>query len=104
MSEQKANDLPLLAHLYAGGELSVSEAALFEQRLAQDQAARDALAETVWMNAILQGGELRPDPAYRQQVRERLHPTWWRRLAGRRNYRGHPLVWSALGGVAAALC
>jgi len=104
MSEKKADDLALLAHLYAGGELPAPEAALFEQRLSQDQAARDALAEAVWMSAVLYGGEPRPDPAYRQQVRDRLRPTWWRRLVGRRSYRGHPAFWSALGAVAAALC
>ena len=47
----------------------------------------------------------RPDPAYRQLVRDRLtgggpavrvppaRRSWWRKLIGRRTYRGHPLLW-----------
>ena len=103
MAENKADDLALLAYLYTGGELNEADQAAFERRLAQEQPAREALVESVRMSASLMGGDSRPDPAYRQRVRDRLQPAGWRRPWGRHHYRGHPLLWTGLGAVAAVL-
>ena len=77
MSDPKPPDgdgeLTLTALLYAGGELGGAERDAFEQRLAGDQAARDALADAVRTTLALGGTDvLRPDPAYRAGVRRRL--------------------------------
>ncbi len=45
-SESKS-DLAWLAFVYVSGELTHAEAEAFERRLAQDQAAREAVAEAV---------------------------------------------------------
>ena len=106
MSDPKppTGELTLTALLYAGGELGGAERDAFEQRLAGDQAARDALADAVRTTLALGGtADLRPDPAYRAGVRRRLRPSWWRRLTARRSYRGHPLLWVGLGAAAALL-
>ncbi len=94
-------DLALLAFLYASGGLPGEAGDAFERLLARDQAARDALTRAVPI--ALAEGPPRPDPAYRDRVRARLNPTGWRRLIGPRTYRGHPLLWGALGAAAAAL-
>jgi hypothetical protein len=53
-----SGDLPLRALGYWMGDLSAEQAALFEQQLAADQAARDALADIVQLHAgILRSGE-----------------------------------------------
>src|SRR5262249_53765047 len=95
--------LALQALLYAGGELPDADAATFERRLADDQSARDALVQAVQLAQLAQ--QLRPDPAYRQRVRQRLRsrPGLWQALVGKRSYRGHPLLWAVAGAVAAAL-
>jgi hypothetical protein len=98
----ETGDLMLLALLYTGDELDEQEKAAFEGRLGHDQAARDALAQAVQVSLLLTSAP-GPDPAYREKVRQRLRPSWWRRLAGRRSYRGHPLLWGGLGAAAAAL-
>ena len=104
MAEHKSSDeLALQAYLYASGELSEPERAAFEERLAVEQSAREALANAVQLSAALQGESPRPDPSYRDRVRQRLQPAWWKRLLARRSYRGHPLFWSALGAAAAVL-
>jgi hypothetical protein len=96
--------LAVQAFLYANGDLDGPAQAAFEDRLAVDQATRDALAQAVPLLSVL-GGKLppRPDPAYRQRVRDRLQGGWWRWLTGRRTYRGHPLLWTALGAAASLL-
>jgi hypothetical protein len=98
----KDDGLAWLALLYAGGELDPAEAALFEQRLAGDQQAREALAQAALL-AMPPGQPLAPDPAYRQRVHRRLRRRPWSRLVQRRSYPGHPLLWSGAGAAAAAL-
>jgi len=91
---------------YAAGELPHAEASSFESRLAEDQQARDALAEAVRLSAAALGQSPPvPDRSFRAMIRERLRPMspwipgWW----DRRAYRGHPLAWTTLGaGVVAA--
>jgi hypothetical protein len=105
MIEKKtlAEELALRAYLYVSGELTEAERAEFEQQLALEQPAREALAEAVRLSAALTGGVASPDPAYRERVRARLQPSWWQRLLARRSYHGHPLVWAAFGAAAALL-
>ncbi len=106
MSESGAVHDPLAcqALLYAGGELPPAEAAAFEQRLANDQAARDALVLAVGLARPLDGRPATPDPAYRDRVRKRLGAgRGLAGLLGLRTYHGHPLLWAALGAVAAAV-
>jgi hypothetical protein len=97
--------LALQALLYAGGELPAADADAFERLLANDQAAREALVQAVQLAQPLRGRPSAPDPAYRDRVRRRLRPGpgLWRLLVGRRTYRGHPLLWSAVGAAAAVL-
>jgi len=99
--KRTAADLALQAFLYANAELDDPEREVFEGRLGQDQATREALAQAVQLTLAAAGSAPRPDPSYRQNVRDRLHPSWWRKLLGRRTYRGHPLLWAGLGAVAA---
>lgn len=103
--------LPLLALRYAARELPADEAARFEDRLATDPAAQDALAEAVRLSARALGQDPpAPDPLVRAVVARRLRPAATRigRLLGpvfrRRPYRGHPLTWAGVGaGVAAGV-
>ncbi len=116
MSAANSRHDPVLtarALLYANGELPGAEAAAFEKRLADDQQAREALAEAVLLNQTLRGGEPpRPDPAYRDRVRERCRSApaassrpagWWSAVLRPQVYRGHPMVWLLSGALAAAL-
>jgi hypothetical protein len=84
---------------YAAGDLAPAEAAAFENRLATDQAARDALSEAVRLSAAALGQAAPvPSPSLRSVVRDRLWggaPPW----LARRLYRGHPLAWAGLGAV-----
>jgi hypothetical protein len=96
-------ELAVTALRYAAGDMDSLEAEGFEIRLADDQAARDALAEAVRLSAAASGAPTpTPDPLRKQAVTERLHPTLFSRLFPRRPYRGHPLVWAGLGGGIAA--
>lgn len=94
--------LEALALRYAAGRLPPADAAAFEARLGDDQAARDALAEAVQLSAAALGQEPpAPDRSFRALIRDRLRkgPRW----LARRAYRGHPLTWAGLGaGVVAA--
>jgi hypothetical protein len=95
--------LAWLALLYASGELDPGEVTQFEQRLAGDQQAREALAQAVPL-ALPPGQTLAPDPAYRDRVRRRLRGRRsWGWLVQRRTYPGHPILWSGAGAAAAAL-
>jgi len=107
--------LTALALLYANGELEGAEAEAFEKRLADDQDAREALSQAVLLTGTLGGREPpRPNPAYRDRIRERLLPGsgpapssrpagWWSAVLRPQVYRGHPMVWLLSGALAAAL-
>lgn len=94
--------LAFQALLYASGDLENAESHAFEARLAEDQAAREALAEAVHLTGALAGP---PDPSWRSQARERLQPSpsVWQGLLNKRPYHGHPAFWCLLGALAAAL-
>jgi len=99
----QTDDLPLTALRYAAGDLPAAAAAAFEDRLAHDQAAQEALGEAIRLSAAaLDRPALAPDPLVREAVREALRPTLLSWLFPRRPYRGHPLAWAGLGGVVAA--
>ena len=81
---------------YAAGDLSPDEVTAFEARLAEDQDARDALAEAVRLSAAAIGQKPpAPHPSFRAAIRARLDL---------RAYRGHPFAWVGLGGAAVAVC
>lgn len=81
---------------YAAGDLTPDEVAAFEARLAEDQDARDALAEAVRLSAAAIGQPpLTPHPSFRAAIRDRLNL---------RAYRGHPFAWVGLGAAAVAAC
>jgi hypothetical protein len=98
--------LAFQALLYASGEMDGPEAAHFEARLGEDQAAREALCQAMQLACPPDGsGCLRPDPAYREQVRRRIEPrrSFWGWLTRKRSYHGHPAAWTGLGAVAGLL-
>jgi hypothetical protein len=88
------SDLDWTAFCYAAGELSPDQAAAFEQRLAIEQPAREALARAVELTQAVAAAEtLEPVVTLRN---EKSH--WERRsLWGRR------LVWMAVGSAASLL-
>ena len=53
-------DLPLQAFRYLAGELPTAEAEAFEQLLAGDAAAQQALVDAVQLTAALQAGVVEP--------------------------------------------
>src|SRR5262245_6010314 len=102
-----SDDLVLKAMLYASGELDAADAAAFEQRLGDDQAARDALCQAVELTHGL-GNQppAVPDPEYRSRVRHRLRQRRRRRV-GLSNlnspFFAHPAFWSVMGAALAVL-
>ncbi len=61
------------AFRYARGEMDAAEAAVFERRLGEEQALREALGQAVERMRALEGlAPPVPRPAYRQRVRQRL--------------------------------
>lgn len=81
---------------YAAGDLSPDEVAAFEARLAEDQDARDALAEAVRLSAAAIGQKSpAPHPSFRTAIRARL---------GLMTYRGRPWAWAGAGAVTVAAC
>ena len=79
---------------YAASDLTPEEVAAFEARLAEDQDARDAVAEAVRLSAQAIGQKPpSPHPSFRVAIRERL---------SLRAPRGGPLAWIALGAAVAA--
>jgi anti-sigma-K factor RskA len=101
MRSEAGDNLDALALLYANGEMDAAQAAEFEYLLGEDQRAREALCQAVELARTLDGLPTpTPNPAYRTRVHQRLLPQGtWARLTTRR-YRGHPLVWAALGAAA----
>jgi hypothetical protein len=81
------NQLEWSAFMYAAGELPAAEAEQFEARLADDQAAREALARAVALTQTVVAAESQAEsfvvPAQRQAA------SWGTRLA-----------WMAIGGLA----
>lgn len=78
MADATTRDLAEWARAYTHGDLSDADAAAFEDRLALDQRARDALVAAVQGRVGPDADTLRPDPAYRQEVIRRLSPhPWW---------------------------
>ena len=74
--------LALQALLDASGELDAGQATVFEERLGTDQSAREALCQAVQLTLALEGhAPSRPNPAYRERVRQRLRHA---RACGRR--------------------
>jgi hypothetical protein len=102
-SDRLKDTLSFQALLYAGGELDEEDSKSFEQRLADDQTARDALCQaTQALEAAHSQAFFRPDPGYRQKVLLQLSGgSLWHRLFAIRPHRGHPLVWGVSGAVAA---
>jgi hypothetical protein len=90
MNTDYINDLDWLAFCYAAGELNDAEVEQFEARLADDQAAREALARAVELTQTVAAAETQigdlVTPAYRVQH------DWRRRVS-----------WMAVGGVASLL-
>ena len=96
-------DLAVLALRYAAGDLPPDETTAFEERLGDDQPAREALAEAIRLSASAVGQPVpTPSAGVRAGVRDRLFPTWLSRLFPRKSYRGHPVTWAGLGGTVAA--
>lgn len=100
------DELAYTALLYASGELEGEEAVAFEQRLAEDQAARDALCQAVEYTSLASGHPpAAPDPSYRDRVRQRLR----HRRRQLQNEAGHPsafgpvVLWLVLGAIAGVL-
>lgn len=80
---------------YAAGDLSPDEVSAFEARLAEDQSARDALAEAVRLSAAAIGqASPVPDPSFRALIRARLGF----------GSRARPLAWASLGAAVVAAC
>src|SRR5262245_23003361 len=84
------NDLDWLAFSYAAGELDPAQAEQFEFRLADDQAAREALARAVELCQVVTAAEIQSvnyvTPA------AKTHANW-----------NHRLSWMAVGGLASLL-
>jgi len=90
MNTDNINDLDWLAFCYAAGELSAAEAEQFEARLADDQAAREALARTVELTQTVAAAETQIGDLV-TSARRQQHD-WSRRIS-----------WMAIGGVASLL-
>lgn len=87
MSEER-DDLDLSAFRYVAGEMTPGEAAAFETRLADDQAARDAVSRAVGLSQLVASAAPADPPAP-----ARTSAAAWMR----------PLGWMAIGAAAAVL-
>jgi len=103
-SEHPEPALQTTALRYAAGDLAPGEASAFEEQLAANQDARDALSEAVRLSAAALG-QLPPAPhhSFRAAMRDRL-TGWYPGWLARRAYRGHPLAWSGLGAAIVVAC
>ena len=90
MTTDNTHDLDWLAFCYAAGELDPTEAELFEARLADDQAAREALARAVELTQTVAAAETQCTDFVTPATRTNLD--WNRRLS-----------WMAVGGLASLL-
>ena len=88
-----SDQLDWSAFCYAAGEMSAAEAAEFEARLADDQLAREALAQAVELTQAVAAAETQLDSVVLPSGREAFH-----RSAGDWNLR---VSWMAIGGLAA---
>lgn len=87
MQESLSEDVDLLAFRYIAGEMTAADAELFEQRLADDQAAREAVARAVDMAQAVASvpADTIPLPAFRHseltthqpRASRRLRPARW---------------------------
>jgi hypothetical protein len=84
------HDLDWLAFCYAAGELDAAETELFEARLADDQAAREALARAIELTQTVAAAETQCGDFV--TVGSRTNLDWNRRLS-----------WMAVGGLASLL-
>jgi hypothetical protein len=98
-------DVNVQAFLYANGELNGIEALCFERRLAEEQAAREALSEAVFLCQRLGASAGGPDPIYRERVRRRLRlgPSTERFAGQPQVERAQPMTWCILGAAAVLL-
>ena len=95
--------LQSMALRYAAGDLDATDAAAFENRLANDQDTREALSEAVRLSAAALGQKPPvPSTSLRRLIEERLR-VWSGGWLARRVYRGHPLAWAGLGAVVVAV-
>lgn len=83
--------LAWVAFCYAADDLPAAEAAEFEQRLASDQSAREALAAAVELSQVVAAAESHPREKVSSPAAARL-ADWNSRLS-----------WMAVGGLASAL-
>jgi anti-sigma-K factor RskA len=96
-------DLDVQAFLYANGELDGTEAVRFERRLAEEQAAREALSEAVLLCQPPGTATAAPDPGYRERVRRRLQPTARTQPDIGQSRLGRSVIWALLGAAAVLL-
>jgi len=98
MTTDNTHDLDWLAFCYAAGELDQADAELFEARLADDQAAREALARAVELSQTVAAAETQCGdfvvPGAHSVIAPATRTTldWKRRLS-----------WMAVGGLASLL-
>jgi hypothetical protein len=90
MTIDNTHDLDWMAFCYAAGELDPGDAELFEARLADDQAAREALARAVELTQTVAAAETQCGDLVAPAIRTNLD--WNRRFS-----------WMAVGGLASLL-
>jgi hypothetical protein len=90
MTTDNTHDLDWLAFCYAAGELDPADAELFEARLADEQAAREALARAVELTQTVAAAETQCGDLATPATQTNLD--WNRRLS-----------WMAVGGLASLL-
>jgi hypothetical protein len=97
-------DLDVQAFLYASGELDGTEAVRFERRLAEEQAAREALSEAVVLCQPPGSSTPTPNPGYRECVRRRLRPGARTQSDGQAvAASGRAVIWCLIGAAAVLL-
>jgi len=92
---QEPSELDWLAFCYAAGELNAADAESFETRLADDQAAREALAGAIELTQVLAAAEAQSgnaEPGTLVQPAAAMQNQWQSRLS-----------WMVVGGLASVL-